>query len=150
MDVGCFGSFSQIYSSECLKFQRNHSSVVNRYSLCSIACKSYNAALSPFHLQSAFRKSGLQPLDQSLFTISGAILKQNQREKTTNDDDDVTLVTDVTSTAEDAHCATEDVTLVFFRNTSSRRGGYTYYVAKKISDETSTQSFFITKSTNVP
>jgi hypothetical protein len=92
----------------------------------------------------------LQPLYQSLFTISDAIRKQNQREETTNDDDDVTLVTDVTSTAEDAHCATEDVTLVFFRNTSSRRGGYTYYVAKKIPDETSTQSFFITKSTNVP
>ncbi|XP_063420606.1 uncharacterized protein LOC134705821 [Mytilus trossulus] len=88
MDVGCFGPFARIYSSECHKFQRTTSSVINKYNLCSIACKSYNSALSPTNLQSAFRKSGIYPLnrdaiDQSLFSISDAMHKQSQLEENT-------------------------------------------------------------------
>ncbi|XP_076100748.1 LOW QUALITY PROTEIN: uncharacterized protein LOC143069829 [Mytilus galloprovincialis] len=30
MDVGCFGPFARIYSSECHKFQRTNSSVINK------------------------------------------------------------------------------------------------------------------------
>ena len=75
MDVGCFGPFSKIYSNECLKFQRSHGATVTHYTVCSLACKAYAAALSQQNLQSAFRRSGIHPynpdsIPRSLFVIS--------------------------------------------------------------------------------
>ncbi|ESO89300.1 hypothetical protein LOTGIDRAFT_229168 [Lottia gigantea] len=92
MDVGCFGPFARIYIAECNKFQRSHSAVINRNNMCSIACKSYSSALCPSNLQSAFRKSGIYPLDreaidQTLFTISDTIQKQDQSEENCKDEE---------------------------------------------------------------
>lgn len=70
MDVGCFGPFSKIYSNECQKFQRTHSGSVNRYNVCSLACKAYTAALSPANLKGAFRRSGIYPFDPSAISSS--------------------------------------------------------------------------------
>ncbi|XP_060572341.1 uncharacterized protein LOC132730435 isoform X3 [Ruditapes philippinarum] len=72
MDVGCFGPFAKIYSQECNKFQRFTGRVVDKYSVCAIACKAYSVALSVKNLQSAFMKSGIYPfnpdkIDTSLF-----------------------------------------------------------------------------------
>ncbi|XP_071095494.1 uncharacterized protein [Haliotis cracherodii] len=63
MDVGCFGPFTQIFSSECRKWQRSNSGTVNRYSVCSLACKAYEISLSASNLHSAFRKCGIYPFD---------------------------------------------------------------------------------------
>ncbi|KAJ8321515.1 hypothetical protein KUTeg_000927 [Tegillarca granosa] len=45
MDVGCFGPFSTIFSAACAKYQRTNSRVVNRYNICSLACKAYLSAI---------------------------------------------------------------------------------------------------------
>ncbi|XP_046378017.2 MFS-type transporter clz9-like [Haliotis rufescens] len=63
MDVGCFGPFTKIFSSECRKWQRSNSGTVNRYSVCSLACKAYGISLSASNLHSAFRKCGIYPFD---------------------------------------------------------------------------------------
>ncbi|CAC5364057.1 unnamed protein product [Mytilus coruscus] len=45
---------------------RQNSSVITRYNICELACKAYQKALSPETLQSAFRKTGIFPLDKSV------------------------------------------------------------------------------------
>ncbi|XP_060588515.1 uncharacterized protein LOC132743930 isoform X1 [Ruditapes philippinarum] len=55
-----------------MRIHCNKSRVVDKYSVCAIACKAYSVALSVKNLQSAFMKSGIYPfnpdkIDTSLF-----------------------------------------------------------------------------------
>ncbi|CAC5406516.1 unnamed protein product [Mytilus coruscus] len=66
LDVGCYGPLQRIYDNECHKTMRQNSSVITRYDICELACKAYQKALAPENLQSAFRKTGIYPLDKSV------------------------------------------------------------------------------------
>ena len=90
MDVGCFGPFSKIYSNECPKFLRTHSGSVNRYNVCSLACKAYTAALSPANLRGAFRRSGIYPFDQSVSSSSVFIASDTLKEMESESGQDAT------------------------------------------------------------
>ena len=61
MHIGCFGPLQVIDNQECLTFSRLNHKLVNRYEVCSLACKAYTAALSPTNLGSAFAKAGILP-----------------------------------------------------------------------------------------
>ncbi|XP_048245928.1 uncharacterized protein LOC125377077 [Haliotis rufescens] len=68
MDVGCFGPFTKIYN------------------IASVACRAYSAALTPGHLQSAFRKSGIYPfspdmIDKSAFQPAAFIHASHVEDK---------------------------------------------------------------------
>ena len=66
MDVGCFGPFETLYQQEAHKLMRKTTGrSITRYDVCSIACKVYDHALSPTNLRSAFKKSGIFPLNPS-------------------------------------------------------------------------------------
>ena len=66
MDVGCFGPFEKIYQQEAHKFMRQSvGRSVTRYDVCRLACKVYDVALSPQNLRSAFRKTGIYPVNPS-------------------------------------------------------------------------------------
>ncbi|CAC5397519.1 unnamed protein product [Mytilus coruscus] len=155
MDVGCFGPFARIYSSECHKFQRTHSAVINKYNLCSIACKSYNSALSPSNLQSAFRKSGIYPLDrdaidQSLFSISDAIHRQSQSDENIKVDDIPAIENETTEPVNlmsdsEINADTEPIL------SNQENENIQIYVAEKITDEKPDENttFFTAKSTNL-
>ncbi|XP_061196384.1 uncharacterized protein LOC133204647 [Saccostrea echinata] len=65
LDVGCYGPFHRIYNNECYKQTRALSSVISKYDICSIACRSYTKALTVENLQAAFRKTGIYPLNEN-------------------------------------------------------------------------------------
>ncbi|CAG2249442.1 unnamed protein product [Mytilus edulis] len=66
LDVGCYGPLQRIYDNECHKTIRKNSSVITKYNICELACKAYQKALCPENLQSAFRKTGIYPLDKTV------------------------------------------------------------------------------------
>lgn len=64
MDVACYGPFQRIYNSLCHQFMRETSGTITRYNVCELACKAYTRALSAENLQSAFRRTGIFPLNK--------------------------------------------------------------------------------------
>lgn len=64
LDVAVYGPFQKIYNTLCHKFIRSTSSTICRYNVCELACKAYSKALSTDNLLSAFRKTGIYPLDK--------------------------------------------------------------------------------------
>ncbi|CAC5369850.1 unnamed protein product [Mytilus coruscus] len=153
IDVGCFGPFARIDSSECHKFQCTHSAVINN--LCSTACKSNNSARSPSNLQSAFRKSGIYPLDrdaidQSLFSISDAIHKQRQSEENTKVDDIPAIENETNEPVNlmsNSEINVETETIL----SNQENENIQIYVAEKNTDEKPDENttFFTAKSTNL-
>ena len=65
LDVGCYGAFHRIYNNECHKKTRAMSTVVTKYDVCEIACKTYTKALSAENLQAAFKRTGIYPFDEA-------------------------------------------------------------------------------------
>jgi hypothetical protein len=51
-------------SNECHKQTGCLSTVITKYDVCVIACKTYTKAWSAENLQVAFRKTGIYPLDE--------------------------------------------------------------------------------------
>lgn len=65
LDVAVFGPFKRYYYSECAQFMKdNLGQVVTRYNVASIACKAYLKSMNPWNIVSAFRKTGIHPLDK--------------------------------------------------------------------------------------
>ncbi|CAC5359071.1 unnamed protein product [Mytilus coruscus] len=78
---------------------RQNSSVITRYNICELACKAYQKALSPENLQSAFRKTGIYPLDKNVINKdqlkpSEVFTTNDECKETTNEPktDDIQLV----------------------------------------------------------
>ncbi|XP_052211862.1 uncharacterized protein LOC127830955 [Dreissena polymorpha] len=66
LDVGCFGPLQKIYNSMCHRFIReNPSTKITRYNVAPLGSAAYVAALSVENLRSAFKKSGVFPVDES-------------------------------------------------------------------------------------
>lgn len=73
LDVGVFGPFQRMYNNLCHKFIRCTSGIITRYNVCELACKAYTKALSADNLQSAFKKTGICPLDMNAIDKSKLI-----------------------------------------------------------------------------
>ena len=69
LDVCAFGPFQNSYNSACHKHTRDLG-VVNRYNVCSLACKVYDNTLTPANIKKAFCKSGIFPLDKTAISDS--------------------------------------------------------------------------------
>ena len=82
LDIGCFEPFERIYNAECHKYMpANFCTVIDRYSICELACRTYSKALSPENLQSSFRKSGIYLLDPRVVDNSTFIPAEVLKEK---------------------------------------------------------------------
>ena len=83
MDVGCFGPFEKIFNGLSHKFMRESCGrSITKFDIGHLACRAYCKALSPENLQSAFRKSGIFPLNpqavnQSYFLPATALEQEN-------------------------------------------------------------------------
>ena len=64
MDVACYGPFERIYNFQCHKLMRETLEIITRNNVCKIACNVYAKALCPENLMSAFKKTGIYPLDK--------------------------------------------------------------------------------------
>ena len=64
MDVACYGPFERIYNFQCHKLMRETHEIITRNNVCKIACNVYAKALCPENLMSAFKKTGIYPLDK--------------------------------------------------------------------------------------
>lgn len=65
LDIGCYGPFQRVFNSTCHKFMRETSAAITRYNICELSCKVYSKALSANNLHSAFKRSGIYPLDST-------------------------------------------------------------------------------------
>ncbi|KAK3100399.1 hypothetical protein FSP39_019286 [Pinctada imbricata] len=63
LDVGCYGPLQRIYNNECHKQMRLTSTVITRYNVGELASRAYTRAMSPENLQTAFKRTGIFPLD---------------------------------------------------------------------------------------
>ena len=64
LDVGCYGPFQRIYHILSHKLMRQTYAAITKDNICQIACKAYTKSLSSENLQSAFRRTGIFPLDR--------------------------------------------------------------------------------------
>ncbi|XP_071499248.1 uncharacterized protein [Diadema antillarum] len=64
LDVACFAPLKRAYSTECAKFMQTHpGEMVTRYDIARLSSSAYLRAMGPENLKSAFRKSGVWPLN---------------------------------------------------------------------------------------
>ena len=112
LDVGCYGPFHRIFSNECHKETRTLSTVITRYNICEIACRTYTKALSPDNLRHAFRRTGIFPLDRAAINSDYLIPAQafiNPDDIDVTEKDDTEEDNDETSTDKQPH---ENIILV--------------------------------------
>ncbi|KAH3817589.1 hypothetical protein DPMN_119128 [Dreissena polymorpha] len=65
LDVAVFGPFKRYNYSECATFvKENISKADTRYDMARIACKAYLKTMSPWCIVSAFKKTGVVPLNK--------------------------------------------------------------------------------------
>ena len=69
LDVSCYGPLQNIYNAQCHKLIRQNASAITRYNVCELACKAYTRALTAENLHSAFRKTGIFPLDRTVISM---------------------------------------------------------------------------------
>ncbi|XP_053395668.1 jerky protein homolog-like [Mercenaria mercenaria] len=66
LDVGCFGPLKNIYHSECQAYmRRNPGMQINRCNIAEISSKAYNKGVCAENLISAFKKTGVYPLQRT-------------------------------------------------------------------------------------
>ena len=66
LDVGIFGPLKTMYYSQCQNYMRQHpGEIIGRWNICRIICAVYYKAFSSNNLISAFRKTGIMPLNKS-------------------------------------------------------------------------------------
>ncbi|KAH3708958.1 hypothetical protein DPMN_068417 [Dreissena polymorpha] len=66
LDVAVFGPFKRFYYSECSAYMKtNMGKIVTKYDIAAIACQAYLKAMSPWNIVSAFKKTGIYPLDKT-------------------------------------------------------------------------------------
>ena len=70
LDVAIYGPFKGYYYRECASFMReNIGRAVTKFQMTEIACKAYLRAMCPSSIVSAFKKSGIYPLNREAVPI---------------------------------------------------------------------------------
>ena len=68
-DVSCYGPFENAWNAACHQHIRLSGGIaVTRYDVCRIASKVYTAALSPVNIQSAFKRCGIYPFNDTVIS----------------------------------------------------------------------------------
>ena len=114
MDVACFGPFQRIYDSLCHSFTRDISGTITRYNICELACRAYTRALSAENLHSAFRRTGIYPLNKEAIPKESLIPAElyvlgNQKESDDGNDSDATVEGGIDTDMEILDCDKEQV-----------------------------------------
>ncbi|XP_053400532.1 jerky protein homolog-like [Mercenaria mercenaria] len=66
LDVGCFGPLKNIYHSECQAYMRRNPGLqINRCNIAEVSSKAYNKGVCAENLISAFKKTGVYPLQRT-------------------------------------------------------------------------------------
>ena len=66
MDVGIYGPLQTIYDSLCHQKTRTTSSLIMKEDVCQLACAAYMKSATPENLMSAFKKTGVFPLNRDI------------------------------------------------------------------------------------
>ena len=66
MDVGIYGPLQKMYDSLCHKKTRTTSTVIMKEDVCQLACAAYMKSATPENLISAFKKTGIFPLNRDI------------------------------------------------------------------------------------
>ena len=62
-----FKPFKTAFNKECQLFMCKHvGRQISRYDICSLVCKAYPKSLAPSNITSAFRKTGIWPLNKDV------------------------------------------------------------------------------------
>lgn len=71
LDVACFGPLQKVYDKECAAYMKaNIGSTITKFDVARLASKAYTKGLSIENLRSAFRKTGIYPLDSNAYDAS--------------------------------------------------------------------------------
>ena len=89
LDVACFGPFQKIYNNKCQKLMRTGPASISRYDVCKLACETYTLALSAVNLQSAFRKTGIYPVDRNVIISFSVLPAEVFQSSVTNEGDNI-------------------------------------------------------------
>ena len=82
LDVGIFGPFKRFYYGECANYMReNIGQAVTKYDMVNLSCKAYLKAMTPINIMSAFKKSGIYPLDKHAVTPEKLYPTESYRDK---------------------------------------------------------------------
>ena len=65
LDVAVFGPFKRFYYSDAAYMKANMGKVVTKYEIASIACTAYLKSMSSWNIVSAFKKTGIFPLNEN-------------------------------------------------------------------------------------
>ena len=66
MDVGIYGPLQKIYDSLCHQKTRTTSAVIMKEDVCQLACAAYMKSATSENLMSAFKKTGIFPLNRDI------------------------------------------------------------------------------------
>lgn len=71
LDVGVFGPMKGMYNKECqLYMQKNPGIHITKYQIAELTARPYMRAMSPENLTSAFRKTGIHPINKDMIADS--------------------------------------------------------------------------------
>ncbi|XP_053391991.1 uncharacterized protein LOC128554706 [Mercenaria mercenaria] len=93
--VSCYGPFERIFNSECHKLMRQTEATLTLYNVCEVACRVYTKALSSENAQSAFKRTGIFPLDKDAIPaeslIPAEVYKPNDVQEADENDSQATV-----------------------------------------------------------
>ena len=90
LDVSCYGPFQDMFRNECQKMMQETGAALTHFKVCEISCCVYANALSPDNAQSAFKHTGIYPLDQTAILSESLVPAQ---ENDNGSDDEGTIST---------------------------------------------------------
>jgi len=68
LDVACFGSMKRCWQEECFLWEESSGGALTKESFLEVFAKAYTRAFTPETIKSAFRTTGIWPLDQSVIS----------------------------------------------------------------------------------
>ena len=129
LDVGCFGSFPEIYNNLLDNFASESSSSSNsKLSICELGCKAYSMSLSATNLCSSFSNCGIYPLNsEAVSSITFVRIHGSKARNSSEKGDETEAVNAPSSDVEFDATETEIVTDIDYFGTDA-------YMLMKIAD----------------
>jgi DDE superfamily endonuclease/helix-turn-helix, Psq domain len=99
LDVSCYGPFERIFNNECHKLMRQTQTILTVYNVCEVACRVYTKALSSENAQSAFRRTGIFPLNKNAIPSESLLPAEVYQSDPLSDDSQATVEGGITEAA---------------------------------------------------
>lgn len=69
LDVSVYGPFKRAYNTACNNWMTSHpGQVLTIYDVAELSCTAFNSAFTVANISSGFKKAGLYPLDENIFS----------------------------------------------------------------------------------